>query len=548
MEDQSQAERPALSCRDHLVQFVLDLHRVNVRGQSQPQRQPTDMGVHRQPGQAKRHASHHVGRLPADPGQRHQILAATRNLAVEAGDNLVGHTDEALRLSSEESGGMNDLLDVALIRCSHGGRVGVPSKEHGCDQVHSDIGALGRKDGGSQQFKWIAVRQRTEIRGRSGEFSCQPTVRLTCPSALRARFYHRADTTASLTCVDSLTLTIFRQMDPAMAEQVEELRAMAERSDGYDPLSEHKRILLGRSVASWPPDGVGTRGVGSDPAADLPSDGFVAILARVATYDGPVGYAQLNRSGVDGSMAIEIAVSPDHRDAELTVAGTLLGAALQIVAESVDSGHIVRYWTHHATPDDDRLAREHGLHVERELIQMRRPLPVEGERAPITVRGFIPGLDEVPWLEVNNRAFSAHPEQGGWDLETLLQREHEPWFDAEAFRIHEEDDRLVASCWTKVHTDTTPPLGEIYVISVDPDFQGRGLGKAMTLAGLDWLARVGIRTGMLYVDGDNHSAVSLYRSMGFTDHHVDRAYAGTVGSSANSDEAAGFRLPGAALR
>jgi mycothiol synthase len=65
------------------------------------------------------------------------------------------------------------------------------------------------------------------------------------------------------------------------------------------------------------------------------------------------------------------------------------------------------------------------------------------------------------------------------------------------------------------------------VIGIDPDFQGRGWGRALTEAGLDWLAGQGLTVGMLYVDADNTAAVSLYRSMGFTAHHVDRAYVGT---------------------
>jgi mycothiol synthase len=62
------------------------------------------------------------------------------------------------------------------------------------------------------------------------------------------------------------------------------------------------------------------------------------------------------------------------------------------------------------------------------------------------------------------------------------------------------------------------------VISVDPSRHGQGWGKALTVAGLVWLANRGIMTGMLYTDGDNVAALVLYRSLGFTVDHVDRAY------------------------
>ncbi len=51
----------------------------------------------------------------------------------------------------------------------------------------------------------------------------------------------------------------------------------------------------------------------------------------------------------------------------------------------------------------------------------------------------------------------------------------------------------------------------------------------MTQAGLTWLAGRGLTDGMLYVDAANVAAVTMYRSMGFTEHHTDRAYLGHFG-------------------
>jgi mycothiol synthase len=94
--------------------------------------------------------------------------------------------------------------------------------------------------------------------------------------------------------------------------------------------------------------------------------------------------------------------------------------------------------------------------------------------------------------------------------------------------LHEEHGQLAGFCWTKVHADHSPPLGEIYVIAVDPAFKGRGLGRKLTVAGLERLAAAGLTVGMLYVDASNTPAVALYEDLGFTVNHVDRAYTGDV--------------------
>jgi mycothiol synthase len=138
------------------------------------------------------------------------------------------------------------------------------------------------------------------------------------------------------------------------------------------------------------------------------------------------------------------------------------------------------------------------------------------------------GRDEHAWLEVNNRAFAGHPEQGGWTLDTIKQREHADWFDPNGFLVAFDRDGLAGFCWTKIHPAMPPKepvaLGEIYVIGADPARQGRGLGRALTVGGLASIANRGVTMGMLYVDGANTAAVGLYRSLGFTTHRVDLAY------------------------
>jgi len=110
----------------------------------------------------------------------------------------------------------------------------------------------------------------------------------------------------------------------------------------------------------------------------------------------------------------------------------------------------------------------------------------------------------------------------------LEQREQEPWFDPEGLLLAFDADGLAGSCWTKVHPPRPPQepdaLGEIYVIGADPSRHGRGLGRALTAAGLASLAERGITVGMLFVDAANVAAVGLYRALGFVTTRTDRAY------------------------
>jgi mycothiol synthase len=234
-----------------------------------------------------------------------------------------------------------------------------------------------------------------------------------------------------------------------------------------------------------------------------------------------------------GSWALEFVVDPHHRIPGNAIGVDLVTEAAAIIA--AEGGGHVHMWVNQPRPEHDRIAEAIGLKPGRVLYQMRRALPVEdalrADGPALTTRSFRVGADEEAWLEVNNRAFHWHPEQGGWDLGTIKQREAEAWFDPAGFLLHDDaGGRLDGFCWTKIHADVDPPLGEIYVIAVDPEptFPVPGLGRRLVIAGLDYLYGRGLRLGMLYVDAGNARAVKLYIDLGFVINHLDQAYVGDI--------------------
>jgi len=342
-------------------------------------------------------------------------------------------------------------------------------------------------------------------------------------------------------------------VDRLDAGQLSALMALVEaatRMDGVAPLSE--QVLLAARASH-----TGDTGRTGTPSTSAPH--FLA-------YDGThlAGYAHLERrlageageageAGQAGEAATaEVVVDPEHRrrglgttlihaleDALEADAATLQPDAVTLHPEAVT----LQVWSHGHLDAARAFAAREGCSSVRELWAMRRSLqpdtgPLPAVRLPegFTTRHFVVGQDEDAWLHVNARAFVKHPEQGRMTRLDLDRRIAQPWFDAMGFILIEDmrgtAPMLAASHWTKVvpaeDPQGSPTAGEVYVVGVDPAYQGLGLGRAVTVLGLAHLVERGLAEAMLYVDADNTAAVRTYSRLGFTRSAVDVMYSRVV--------------------
>ncbi|MBM7516596.1 mycothiol synthase [Nocardioides nitrophenolicus] len=207
----------------------------------------------------------------------------------------------------------------------------------------------------------------------------------------------------------------------------------------------------------------------------------------------------------DGEL--DLAVAPSAR-------GHGLGASLGALAVA-EPGPLTA-WSHGDHPAAAALARRWGFARTRELWVMRRPsaVPLPSVTLPDGVRIRDYGdSDAEALLAVNAAAFAHHPEQGGLDAAGLAERMAEPWFDPAGLLLAVDDaGDLLGFHWTKQHDAS---LGEVYVVGVSPTAQGRGLGRVLTIAGLQHLAARGVAEVLLYVESDNTPARRLYEDLGF---------------------------------
>lgn len=281
------------------------------------------------------------------------------------------------------------------------------------------------------------------------------------------------------------------------------------------------------------------------PTADTLADGLDRFASSCVAFDGtsPFNDASmlalhrrhaLTAHNEHGDLTALALISADHEDVdeiEFAVAPAWrrqgIGAAMH--SKLAAGNRPQQFWAHGDTPGARALAAAVGAIPKRTLYVFARPVrdtdvnETEHDMTGAHIRTFDADRDADAWVACNAHVFADHPEQGQLTRADLAARMQQPWFRADTFFLAVSNDaheRLLGYCWCKC----TPEAAEIYVLGVEPDASGRGIGRALMGTAFAKIAELGYRESILYVDGSNERAMSLYQASGYTERFRDVLY------------------------
>ncbi len=155
----------------------------------------------------------------------------------------------------------------------------------------------------------------------------------------------------------------------------------------------------------------------------------------------------------------------------------------------------------------------HILKLHRDLTTQSLPQATHG----FTIECFNTATHKQAWLDLNNKVFAQHVDQGNWAMADLENRMAEPWFDPQGFFLATQSGEIEGFVWTKIHQDLVnqDPVGELYVVGTAPEHHGRGIARALSVEAINYFVTKSLKHAMLYVDADNEKALKLYQSLGF---------------------------------
>jgi len=179
---------------------------------------------------------------------------------------------------------------------------------------------------------------------------------------------------------------------------------------------------------------------------------------------------------------------------------------------------------------DDKAARiatleAQGFERVRYFYTMARPLtgsiPVPDKPARFVVRP-LRGMEEATdYVALGNEAFHDHWNHHDETVDDLAYRLSAPAYRSDLDLVcTAPDGRLAAYCQCEINAEDNARMGTktgfVAGLGTRPAYRGRGLGRAMLLAGLQALQRAGMDMAHISVDVANPTgALGLYESVGF---------------------------------
>ncbi len=231
-----------------------------------------------------------------------------------------------------------------------------------------------------------------------------------------------------------------------------------------------------------------------------------------------VGYADVGPELNIGRAVLRWLVHPkDHRR---RVATKLVDRAISRTRELGILTIHVNIWQNSLMAE--RLLTRMGFTFIRRFLELRldlskTPLPDIGQVSP-RCRSLQTG-EEERLTQLQNRSFSGAWGYNANTVEEIIYRIGLPNCSPEDIIMAFDSDKPIGYCWTRINFQKNKApsegTGRIYMLGVDPDYRGRGLGRQLLLAGLSYLKSKGLRVVELTVDRENKVACALYKSVGF---------------------------------
>lgn len=240
------------------------------------------------------------------------------------------------------------------------------------------------------------------------------------------------------------------------------------------------------------------------------------FLAEIA--GDVIGYADVKPELDIGRVVLNFLVHPKHR--RMGLAEKLIDCAIcrtrELGIKIVHINILQEYVT------AKKLLNKMGFRFVRRFLELRLDLSKthlpDISQIALRFRHLEHG-EEDRLTQIQNRSFADTWGYNTNTVEEVIYRTNLPNCSPEDIILTCDADKPIGYCWTRINfwknKSTSESNGRIYMLGVDPDHRGRGIGKQVLLAGLSYLKSKGLRVVELTVDSKNKVACALYRSVGF---------------------------------